>query len=332
MIVLAAAAHHAFLSSTLLLVVAACALSVGVGVLLVLMRRRAQGGVRSRVVSFLVQPGGSGEGETPATEPVSEMLSRAERSLEGAHWWADFTIKLEIARIKQPAIEIVYLTIGCSLAAAVLLALAAGSPLVAVPVLVLGPLVARAVINLRLHRVRIRFSEQLPSHLQELAAMLRAGHSMVSGLTAVAEGASEPTRGEFQRVIADERLGLPLSEALTSVVLRMQAPDMEQVALVAELHNQTGGNMAEVLDRVAEAVRERAELNRELRTLTAQARFSRWIVTALPPGVVALIELINPQYLEPLFSTSTGRVLLGAALALIVGGSLLMGRIARIEV
>jgi tight adherence protein B len=332
MMALASPAHHAFWSSTLLLVVAACALSVGTGVLLVLLRRRGHGGVRARVVPFLEQPDGAGEGAAPQSEPVSEMLSRAERSLEGARWWDEFKLKLEIARIKQPAIEIVYLTVGGSVAAAALVAIAAHSPLAALPVLVLGPLVARVAINLLLHRVRMRFSEQLPAHLQELAAMLRAGHSMVSGLTAVAEGASEPTRGEFQRVIADERLGLPLSDALASVVVRMQAPDVEQVALVAELHNQTGGNMAEVLDRVAEAVRERAELNRELRTLTAQARFSRWIVTALPPGVVALIELINPQYLHPLFATGTGRVLLAAALAMIVGGSLLMGRIARIEV
>jgi tight adherence protein B len=325
-------AHHGFWSSTLLLVVAACALSVGAGVLLVLFRRRGSGGVRSRVVPFLAQPGEAAERATPVGEPVSERLSRAERSLEATSWWDDFKRTLEIARIKQPAIEIVYLTIGCSVAAAVLFAIAAGSPVAALPALLLGPAVARVAIKLRSHRVRIRFSEQLPAHLQELAAMLRAGHSMVSGLTAVADGAAEPTRGEFQRVIADERLGLPLSDALASVVVRMRAQDMEQVALVAELHNQTGGNMAEVLDRVAEAVRERAELNRELRTLTAQARFSRWIVTALPPGVMALIELINPKYLEPLFSTGTGHVLLGAAIALIIGGSLLMGRIARIEV
>ncbi|HEV2982036.1 MAG TPA: type II secretion system F family protein [Solirubrobacteraceae bacterium] len=325
-----AAAHQSFWSSTLLLVVAACAVSVGAGVLLVLLRRRGRGGLRSRVVPFLAQP--DVDADATASEPLSEALSRAQRSLEGARWWDDFERNVEIARIKRPAIEVVYLTIGCSAAAAVLLALAASNPIAAVPALLLGPLVARFVVNLRLRRVRIRFAEQLPAHLQELAAMLRAGHSMVSGITAVGDGASEPTRGEFQRVIADERLGLPLSEALASVVMRMRAPDMEQVSLVAELHNQTGGNMAEVLDRVAEAVRERAELNRELRTLTAQARFSRWIVTALPPALVVLIELINPEYLSPLIETGTGQVLFGFAIVMVVGGSLLMGRIARIEV
>jgi tight adherence protein B len=327
---LLAAAHHSFWSSTLVLVVAACALAVGLGVGLVLLRRHRRGDVRSRVGAFLASPTAAADTDE-VVEPLSGVLTRTERSLEGQRWWDEFKLKLEIARIKLPAIEIVFVTIGCSVVVGVLLSASAGSPFLALPALALGPVVARAVVNLRLRRVRLQFGEQLPAHLQELAAAMRGGHSMVSGLTAMAEGASEPTRAEFQRVIADEQLGMPLALALGSVAVRMQAKDMEQVALVAELHGQTGGNMAEVLDRVAEAVRERAELNRELRTLTAQARMSRWIVTGLPPALVAGISVVNPEYLEPLFNTGTGRFLLGAAAVMIVIGSVVMGRIARIE-
>ena len=147
----------------------------------------------------------------------------------------------------------------------------------------------------------------------------------------MAEGAAEPSRSEFQRVIADEQLGLPLESALRSVAVRMDANDIEQVSLVAELHRQTGGNMAEVLDRVAEAIRARAELRRELQTLTAQARGSRWIVTLIPPALLLVIDVLNPAYLKPLFSTSTGEVLLVLAAALIVGGSIVMSKIVRIE-
>jgi tight adherence protein B len=89
--------------------------------------------------------------------------------------------------------------------------------------------------------------------------------------------------------------------------------------------------MAEVLDRVAEAVRERAELSRELRTLTAQARGSRWIVTLIPPTLLVVIDLLNPTYLKPLFNTGTGHLLLVIAGGLILAGSLVMGRIVRIE-
>jgi tight adherence protein B len=187
------------------------------------------------------------------------------------------------------------------------------------------------VITRSARRQRVLFDEQLPAHLQELASAMRAGHSMISGIGVMTDGAVEPTRGEFQRVIADEQLGMQLEEALRSVALRMGARDMEQVAVVAELHRQTGGNMAEVLDRVAESVRARAELRRELRTLTAQARGSRWIVTLIPPALVLVIEAVNPSYLKPLFNTRTGNILIGLAIALICSGSVVMGRIVRIE-
>jgi tight adherence protein B len=89
--------------------------------------------------------------------------------------------------------------------------------------------------------------------------------------------------------------------------------------------------MAEVLDRVADSVRERAELSRELRTLTAQARMSRAIVTAMPPVLLGIIALLNPSYLSPLFETTTGHILLIVALGLMMTGSWVMGRIVKIE-
>ncbi len=260
------------------------------------------------------------------------MLTRTERSLERERWWDELKEKLDIARIDRPASEIVYLTVAGSIAAAFLLAALVGSPLAALAALVLVPIAVRSLINKRLRHQRVLFGDQLPAHLQELASAMRAGHSMVSGIGLLAQGASEPSQGEFQRVIADEQLGMPLEDALRSVAVRMNAKDMEQISLVAELSRQTGGNMAEVLDRVAESVRARAELNRELRTLTAQARGSRWIVTLIPPTLLVLIEVINPTYLEPLFSTETGHLLLATAVAMIIAGSMVMSRIVRIEV
>jgi tight adherence protein B len=331
-IALAPVSHTSFWSSTLALalVVGACALLVGVTVAIVLFRRSSRGSVRERVGEFVSPPSEARDTETAAT-PATGMLALTERSLERGRWWEEFKEKLDIARIERPAIEVIYLTAACTLAGAILATTLTGTPVAGVAALVLVPVVARAVVNRRLEHQRILFADQLPAHLQELAAAMRAGHSMVSGITVMAEGASEPTQGEFQRVLADEQLGMPLEDALRSVALRMDAQDMEQVSLVAELHRQTGGNMAEVLDRVAEAVRERAELNRELRTLTAQARGSRWIVTSIPPTLLVLIDLLNPTYLNPLFHTETGHLLLGLAAVLILTGSMVLGRIVRIE-
>ncbi|HEV2922870.1 MAG TPA: type II secretion system F family protein [Solirubrobacteraceae bacterium] len=329
---LAAASNAPFWSTTLALalVVAVCSLLVGLTVAVALLRRSSRGSVRERIGEFVSPPSEPRDADI-AAEPAAGILARTERSLERGRWWDEFKEKLDIARIERPAIEVVYLTAAYTLAAAVLATILTKTPVAGVAALVLVPVMARAVVNRRLRRQRILFGDQLPAHLQELAAAMRAGHSMVSGITVMADGASEPAQGEFQRVLADEQLGMPLEDALRSVALRMDARDMEQVALVAELHRQTGGNMAEVLDRVAEAVRERAELNRELRTLTAQARGSRWIVTSIPPTLLVVIDLLNPRYLAPLFDTETGHLLLALAVGLILTGSLVLGRIVRIE-
>src|SRR5581483_88823 len=107
-------------------------------------------------------------------------------------------------------------------------------------------------------------------NLEVLAAALRAGQSLVGALSAVVDVSPEPSNSEFRRALAEEQLGVPLEDALGSVVTRMDNSDLDQVALVARLQRETGSNAAEVIERVVETVRSRAELRRLVRTLTAQ--------------------------------------------------------------
>jgi tight adherence protein B len=116
------------------------------------------------------------------------------------------------------------------------------------------------------------------------------------------------------------------------VVARMDSKDFEQVALVAALQRETGGNTAEVLDRVTETVRDRVALQRMIKTLTAQGRMSRWVVSGLPVALLAAITAINPDYMEPLFVTPLGRGLLLLAAVMVVSGSLVIKRIVDIKV
>src|SRR4029453_3053450 len=108
-----------------------------------------------------------------------------------------------------------------------------------------------------------------------------------------------PSKGEFRRVVADEQLGVPLEDAIRSIVTRMDNEDLEQVALVAALQGRTGEKRAEVFERVTETIRERFELRRLVQTLTAQGRMSRWIVTALPVGLLPPFSFLNPRYITP---------------------------------
>jgi tight adherence protein B len=112
----------------------------------------------------------------------------------------------------------------------------------------------------------------------------------------------------------------------------MDNRDLEQIALVAELQRESGGNAAEVVDSVADTVRGRFELRRLISTLTVQGRMSRWIVTALPIALVVIISLINPNYMHPLWVRTIGKVMIVLAVLLVIGGSLVIKKIVDIKV
>jgi tight adherence protein B len=269
-------------------------------------------------------------GRRASASLTDSVLTSAERSLERTRWWAQFKEELEIAEIRMPAVQIVVLTVIGTIAFAWFVSVVTGSA--AFALFALGiPLLVRTYVKQQLARKRKAFGEQLPQNLQMLSSALRAGHSFVGGLSVVVEDAEEPSRREFRRVIADEQLGVPLEDALETVVRRMASDDLQQVALVAALHRETGGNTAEVLDRVNEVVRSRIELRQRVRTLTAQGRLSRWIVTFLPVSLALILSTLNPGYMSPLFTHTVGRALLVLAAIMVVAGSLAIKKIVEIE-
>src|SRR5207248_3099909 len=210
-------------------------------------------------------------------ESGRNLLAPLERLLSRTSWWARFQEEVEIARFERSPVELVAICIGATVALSLLLGAALRQPILAVVVLPMGPMALRSLVRHKLRGVRDLFATQLPDHVQELASTMRAGHSLVSGITAMAKTASEPSRSEWTRVVADEQLGMPLETAMRPIGQRMDCRDIEQIALVASLQQRSGGNMADVLERVGDGVRERADLRRELVSLTAQARLSRWI-------------------------------------------------------
>jgi tight adherence protein B len=294
--------------------------------LILLLRPRSRS-VRGRMAEFVsVAPP-----DEKAAQRRTDVLALAEKSFQEAKWWTRFKEELEIAGIRMPAIQIVLWTSVATLFAMWFLYTVGGS--IAFAPLGLGiPFVVRAAISRALERERRQFADQLPDNLQVLSSALRAGHSLVGALSVVVEDCPEPSRSEFRRVVADEQLGVPLEEALGVVSRRMASVDLDQVALVSALQRETGGNTAEVLDRVAENVRGRFELRRLVQTLTAQGRMSRWIVSFLPVGLLGLLTLINPEYMAPLYTHAFGRVLLVIAALMVIAGSLVIKRIVSIKV
>ena len=258
------------------------------------------------------------------------FLNTTEKSLEGAKWWSRFVEEVELAEIRmKPAYIAIWTLIGTVL---VMWLVAVFFTFAGLLLGLIVPFTVWGIIRRKVEHKRQQFAEQLPDNLAVLASAIRAGHSFVGALSVVVDDAPEPARSEFRRVVADEQLGRPLEDALEVVVVRMQNRDLEQVALVAILQRETGGSTAEVLERVVETVRERMELRRLVRTLTAAGRMSRWVVSFLPLVLLLAIWVLNPSYLHPLTSQTSGRILLVFAALLVICGSLVIKRIVNIKV
>ncbi len=310
-----------------MVIVAALALLLLGGAVFTVVRPR-ESGVQVRVGSFVTAPRAKAQSSAILSE---DLLRDADVSLARFRFWPSFRTAVEVGGIDMSPVHVVALTFLTSLLALLVLLLAAG-PLFAIVGAILVPFAAYMYVRARADKVRRDFGEQLPDNLEVLAAALRAGHSLVGALSSVAEGAVEPSRGEFARIVADEQLGAPLEDAIGVVVERMENRDLDQVALIARLQRETGSSSAEVLDRVVETVRGRAELRRLVKTLTAQGRMSRWVLTFIPVALALAISAISPGYLDPMFNHTLGRVVLVIAGMMIVAGSLVIKKIVNIKV
>ena len=317
---------------TMSLVGLLAAILIGLGASMMLSGPK-RGTVRRRMAEFVSVPAAIRDSSKRPTAQITEkMLEGTDSMLRGSGWWQRFRWENEIAGVTIPPEQIIVLTGVGSLLALFVLKFLFGSLLVAIAVAVVIPLVVRSLLKRKLAKQRKLFAEQLPDNLQVLASALRAGHSFIGALSVVVNDAPDPARTEFQRVVADEQLGVPIDEALHVVVQRMESRELEQVALVGALQRETGGNTAEVLDRVTDTIRERFELRRTVQTLTAQGRMSRWVLTFLPISLLLLITAINPGYMHVMYATTGGKAVLVLAAISVTAGSFVIKRIVNIKV
>jgi tight adherence protein B len=291
--------------------------------------RPARRAARVRVGSFTVVPDEGGN--DPWTAPPVRRKSIVAK-LETGKRWPAFVLDVEIAHSPHTPIYLVQRAAVIGVVVAALAVLLTGS-LVAAFVPLLGwPYVLHKLIARAAAKQRDNFRETLPGYLQDLASAIRVGRSFISALTVVVESADEPTKSELERVITDEALGRPVDEALDAAAERLQAPDLGQIALIAALNRRSGANVTEALDRVAEGARERSDLRREVRALTAQAKASSLVLTSLPGFLLVGLMVVSPLYAHPLFHTTMGLVLLGVGAGLVFAGWKAMQKITNVKV
>jgi tight adherence protein B len=318
-------------AGTMLVIVLLAATLIGIGAVSLTGGPR-QGTLRRRMAEFVSLPQAVTSGQRPTAAVTDKLLEGTESLFKGNTWWERFKWELRIAEVGLPAEQIAVLTVLGTIVMFFVVKFVSGSTLVAIALTAAVPYTVRWYLKRALARRRNQFAEQLPDNLQVLSSAGRAGHSFVGALSVVVNDAPEPAKSEFSRVVADEQLGVPIEDALRVVVERMENRELEQVALVAALQRETGGNTAEVLDRVTDTIRERFELRRTVNTLTAQGRMSRWVLTLLPIGLLVIITLINPGYINIMYSSMVGRILLVMAGISVTAGSFVIKRIVNIKV
>jgi len=244
-------------------------------------------------------------------------------------WMEGFAEDVDVAQIRHDPAHMVWVAGFGGLALAVI-----GASLVGPFWAILGlapPIILNLVVRGRARSTRNEFAEQLPENLDVLASALRAGHSLAGAMGVVAEEAPEPSKREYSRVVTDEQLGIPLDEALEVTAKRMQNTDIDQVAVLALVQREAGGNTAEVLDQVTANIRARMDVRRLVKVLTAQGKFSSVVVAMVPIGIFLFIMLFNPDQLAPLFHNTFGQISGVMAIFMVIAGFFTIRRIIRIE-
>jgi tight adherence protein B len=187
------------------------------------------------------------------------------------------------------------------------------------------------VAHKRTARMR-RFEELFPDSLEFVARSMRAGHAFSVSLEMIHREFQEPLAGEFRRTFEEHNLGLPLDVALQKLGQRIPSLDVHFFVSAVLLQKRTGGNLAEILDKLAYVIRERFKLRGRIRAISAHGRMTGAALTCIPIGVAVIMFYVNPEYVRFFFLDDIGNLMLGAAVVLQLIGYAIIRQIVKIEV
>lgn len=233
---------------------------------------------------------------------------------------------LENAGLKMSQAEFFILILAGAVVGA-LAGLVVGGLALAVLLVLLAPFVGHLTLGFLAGKRRNKFDEQLGDTLQLLSGGLRAGHSILRAIDAAAAESQSPTSEEMRRVITETSLGRDLLSSLNDTAERMRNEDFVWIAQAIQINREVGGNLAEVLDQVGETIRERSEIKGHIKSLAAEGKFSGYILMALPIGIVAMLMLVNPGYMDKMFSHPLGWGMIALSVILMTVGGLWMRKI-----
>ena len=291
---------------------------------------------RSEVTKRLETYGGAGadaagaQAPTKRSTPIADTLNRSFAKNKSAQ---DVATQLARADLKMTVAEFYMLQVLSALLLGVVSAVGFGALVLGLLGLVLGWFVPRWFVSFRQGRRVRMFADQLSDSLNLMVNGLRSGYSILQAMESVAKEMPSPIADEFARVIRETQLGISLEQALANMLRRIKSDDLDLMITAINVQREVGGNLAEILEVISHTIRERVRIKGEIRTLTAQGRYSGYVVSLLPIGLSLVLFCINKQFVSRLFNSGfCGWAMVVCGLLLISSGFLAIQRVVSIEV
>jgi tight adherence protein B len=270
----------------------------------------------------------AGVGEVPKITMLHQLYVATEKVAGSLNYWKRMTYRLEQANLPLRTAEIVYIQMvsGILVGAIGTLFFGLALPFNLIP-LAIGATLPVLYVKFKAKRRMNLFENQLPETLITLAASLKAGHAFNSALSSVVKEGAEPTSTELARVSSEIQLGMSSEVALEAMAQRMNSTNFGFVVMAVNIQRTVGGSLADILDMVADTVRQRQQFTRKVKALTAQGRMSAYTLLAMPFLMGLAIFALNHSYMNLLFTTSMGQIMIVAALVMMGIGGVIIQKI-----
>jgi tight adherence protein B len=298
---------------------------------LILLGSRPGIGVGKRINAFTEQkrnPDAVAGPEMPKITMLHQLYVATEKVAGSLNYWQRLSFRLEQANLPLRTAEVVYIQMASAILLAAITSLLLGMQGIgALVALVIGGAIPMLYVKFMARRRMNAFEMQLPETLITLAASLKAGHAFNSALQSVVKEGAEPTSTELARVASEIQLGMPSEQALDAMAKRMNSTNFGFVVMAVNIQRTVGGSLADILDMVADTVRQRQQFTRKVKALTAQGRMSAYVLIAMPFLMGLAIFALNQAYIKVLFDTTMGNMMVGAALVMMTIGGIVIQRI-----
>ena len=298
---------------------------------LILLSTRRDATVTKRIAPHVEQKTAAAatpSGDIPSMSILHQLFIVTEKVGGSLKYWKRLSFRLEQANLPLRTAEVVYMQMGCALLFGLLGTLVLGSAgvLLLLP-MAIGAALPMLYVRFKAARRMKQFENQLPETLITMAASLKAGHAFNAALNSVVKEGAPPTSVELARVASEIQLGMSSEEALEAMAARMGSANFGFVVMAVNIQRTVGGSLADILDMVADTVRQRHQFSKKVKALTAQGRMSAYVLLAMPFLMGMAIYLIRGSYMQILFTSPIGQVLIGVSLVMMAIGAVILRKI-----